>query len=431
LERGNINRLVESLIIFFISYHKEKRQKMKAIVVIMDGAGDRPIKELEGKTPLEAAKTPNLDRMASSGINGVMDSITPGVTPGSDTSHLSIFGLDPKQYYHGRGPLEVLGVGVNLKKGDVAFRANVGTVENGKVIDRRAGRIESTVEFCKELDGIQIEDVTIILKPSAWYRAALVLRGPGISDKVGSNDSKKTDVPIQEVKPLDGSPEAKKTARILNQLSKLSNEKFENLSINKNRIKEGKLPGNILLFRGAGHYEPAPTLEEKFGIKSACIAGGGLYKGIARYMGMDVIDVPGATGKYDSDFTVKTKKAKQIIKDYDFLFIHMKATDSAGEDGNYELKTEMLEKMDIALGELLDIPDCIIIVTADHTTPCELKKHSYEPVPIVMMAPGIRVDDVVKYSERSCAKGGLLRIKGCDIMPIVSSHMGVAKLYGA
>ncbi len=403
---------------------------MKAILVIMDGLGDRPIKEFGGKTPLEYAQTPNLDALAKRGVCGIMDPIKPGITPGSDTAHLSIFGLDPHKYYHGRGPIEACGAGVRLEHGDIAFRANMGTVDdNMVVIDRRAGRIESTVELCKELDGLKIDGVQIILKPSTWYRAALVLRGRGISDKVTGNDSKKTNVVVQEVRPLDDSKEAKKTANVLNKLTRISHERLESLELNRKRIEEGKLPANILLFRGGGQYVPVPTIKERYGMRCACIATG-LYRGIGAFLGMELIDVPGATGRYDSDFSAKTRRAVEIIDEYDFIFIHMKPADSAGEDGNPELKVEMIERMDEAMGELLDF-DGLVVSTADHSTPCELKKHSYEPVPIVIAGPGIVMDDVKRFGERSCSKGGLHRIRGLDLMPIIASHTGFSKLYGA
>jgi 2,3-bisphosphoglycerate-independent phosphoglycerate mutase len=404
---------------------------MKAIFVVMDGLGDRPIKEFGNKTPLEAAKKPNMDALAKRGICGMMHTIGPGITPGSDVAHLSLFGLDPHKHYHGRGPIEACGAGIPLKEGDIAFRANAGTVDGKMVItDRRAGRIDSTAELCKELDGAKIDGVEIILKPGAWYRAALVLRGKGLSDKVTGNDSKETGVPIQEVKPLDNSKEAKKTAAVLNKLSRLSYEKWKGHAYNERRIKLGKLPGNILLFRAPGRYAPVPTMEERYHIKCACISGGGLYNGVGRFLGMEIISVPGATGSYTSDFAAKTKKAMEIIKDYDFVFIHMKPADSAAEDGNAKLKKEMIEKFDQAIGELLDF-DGLVILTADHTTPCEMKKHSYEPVPIVIAGPGIRTDDVAEYGERACAKGGLGRIKGLDLMPMVANHMGFSKLFGA
>lgn len=404
---------------------------MKAMLVIMDGVGDRPIRELGDKTPLEAAESPNLDELAKRGITGLMDSIAPGITPGSDTSHLAIFGLDPNKYYHGRGPFEAFGAGLKLEHGDVALRANAGTVDaNMKITDRRAGRIESTEELCRILDGIEIEGVRVILKPGAWYRAALVLRGEGLSDRVSPNDPKNVGGRVLEVKPLDDSREAKRTAGVLNRFTQMSHERLGGLELNKKRESEGKPPANMILFRGAGKYHSVPTLKERYGIKSACIAGGGLYKGIGAFMGMDLIDVPGATGRYDSDFSAKVNKALEITKDYDLIFIHMKPTDSAGEDGNYELKIEMIEKMDKALRPLLDF-EGLIVVTGDHTTPCELKKHSYEPLPIVIKGPGVRTDKVASFDERSCAKGDLHRIRGLDLMPIMTSHMGFGKLFGA
>lgn len=404
---------------------------MKCIFLVIDGLGDRPIPELGNKTPLESAKTPNMDKLAREGICGIIDTISPGITPGSDTAHLALFGLDPHKYYSGRGPIEACGVGLMLKEGDIAFRANAATVDSDmNVIDRRAGRIESTVDLCKELDGTVIDGVEIILKPSAWYRAALVLRGKGLSDKVGGNDSKETGEPPKTVIPLDDSKEAKKTAKILNKLSKLAYEKFKSLELNKRREEEGKLPANMLLFRGAGKFEPIPQLKDKYGMSGACIAGGGLYKGVGAFLGMDIIDVEGATGKYDSDFSAKTTRALDLADKYDMVFIHMKATDSAGEDGDFKLKKEMIERMDSAVGKLIGF-EGLIVICADHSTPCEIKRHSYEPVPLLMCGPGLRVDDVKEFGERQCAKGGLCRLRGLDIMPIISAHTGHSKLYGA
>jgi 2,3-bisphosphoglycerate-independent phosphoglycerate mutase len=404
---------------------------MKAILIIMDGLGDRPIKEFGGKTPLEAAKKPNLDRLTARGITGMMQTIGPGITPGSDTSHLAIFGLDPEKHYHGRGPIEACGAGIELRHGDIAFRGNAGTVDEKFIVkDRRAGRIDSTVELCKEIDGMKIDGVEIILKPGAWYRAALVLRGSGLSDKITGNDPKDVNVPLMQVKPTDSSKEAKKTADVLNKLSRITYEKWNGHPYNKKRAAEGKLPGNILLFRAAGQYVPVPTIEDRYHIKSACITGGGLYDGIGRFLGMDVIRAPGATGSYTSDFASKVRTAKAALKDHDFIFIHMKPTDSAGEDGNPKLKKEMVEKMDAAIGGLLDF-DGLIVVTADHSTPCELKGHSYEPTPLLMAGPGIRTDIVKEFGERACAKGDLGIIHGLDLMPIITNHMGLAKKYGA
>jgi len=398
----------------------------------MDGIGDRAIPELEGKTPLEAANSPNLDKLAKEGITGLYYSIKPGVIPGSDTAHLSIFGLNPYKHYHGRGPMEAMAVqDLVLSPGDIAFRANVGTVdENMMIKDRRAGRIESTDEFCRALDGIVIDDVRVFMRPGTWYRASLVLRGSGLSDKVSPSDPHVPDQKVMQVKPLDKSLEAKRTADVLNKFTEIAYKKLKDLEINKKREQEGKLPGNMILFRGPGRYVPVPTFKERFGIKAACIAGGGLYRGIARLAGMDIIDVEGATGRYDSDFKAKTKKAMEITKDYDLVFIHMKATDSAGEDGNFQLKKEMVEKMDEAFGELLDF-EGLIIVTGDHTTPCELKAHSYEPTPVLMRGHGIRVDEVDEFSEKACTKGGLHVLVGMDLMSIASSHMRVRKMFGA
>lgn len=402
---------------------------MNCVIVIIDGLGDRPIKEFKNKTPLEYANTPNLNKLASNGITGLMHPIKKGIIPGSDTSHFSIFGVDPEKYYSGRGPIEALGANIKIKNGDIAFRANLATVDSNLVLkDRRAGRIDSTKEFCEALDGMNIDGVEIIVKPSSWYRAVVVLRGNGLSDKISSTDPKLTGCRILDSKSINSTKEAKKTADIINKFVLFSYEKLKDLKINKERESKGLLPGNILLPRGAGKFNKIPTLKERYGISSACVAGGGLYKGVGRYLGMDVIEVEGATGRYDSDYDAKVSAVNKATKEYNLVFLHMKAIDSAGEDGNPRLKKELIEKVDRAISKLQSE---LILVTGDHSTPCELKRHSYEPVPILICGSGIRTDGVKKFGERSCMQGGLGHITGLDVMSILMSHAGFSSLYGS
>jgi 2,3-bisphosphoglycerate-independent phosphoglycerate mutase len=206
---------------------------------------------------------------------------------------------------------------------------------------------------------------------------------------------------------------------------------LKNLEANKQRIKEGNPPGNYLLVRGAGYVADTPSFEKKYGLKAACIAGAGLYKGVARLLGMDGIKAEGATGLPDTNVESKFKTAIKALGQYDFIFIHVKAADSLAEDGNFKAKKEFIERIDKAAKVLLGLEDTLIVLTADHSTPCKLKMHSGDPVPVLMNGPGVRVDDTKEFGERSCAKGGLGHIKGLELMPEILNIMGKAPLIGA
>ncbi len=403
----------------------------KVLLVSLDGLGDRPIKELKGKTPLEAAKKPNLDRLAKEGITGLMNTVGVGVRPGSDTSHLCMLGYDPKEYYTGRGPIEAAGVGIDIRPGDVALRGNFGTVDNGFIKDRRAGRILDVSELCKALDGMEIEGVKFIVKAGTGHRAAVVLRGKGLSSRVSEADPHVAGAKVDEVRGLDGSPEAAFTARVLNEFMEKSRQLLEGHALNRQRVEHGKLPANFLLLRGAGVVPKLPSFKEKWGLDAAGIAGGGLYKGIIRLLGMELIPVKGATGLPDTDVKAKFAAAREALKTHDFVFVHVKGTDVFGEDGNWKAKKEFIEKVDKGLKEVMGLKDVFIAVTADHSTACCFKAHTADPVPLVIRGEGVRVDDVKAYGERACAKGGLGRIQGLQLLSTLLDLMGKTHLYGA
>ncbi|MBI5765624.1 2,3-bisphosphoglycerate-independent phosphoglycerate mutase, partial [Candidatus Falkowbacteria bacterium] len=305
----------------------------KVFFVICDGLPDRPIKELGNKTPLEAANTPNLDKIAVDGISGMMHTINIGVRPGSDTAHLSIFGYDPYVYYAGRGPYECAGIGMEVLKGDVAFRANAGTInENGILIDRRAGRIESTKPIVDFLGEIEIEGVKFIMKESLGHRLGLIMRGKNLSANISDQDPHITGSAPHIVKPTDETAEAKFTADILNKFNDLVIEKLKNFSLNEQRRGQGKLPANIILFRGAGSIpDRLLSFKEKYNLNTAFVAGAPMYRGMAKILGMDIIDFDdgsGVTGLSDSNLEFKINKAIEIAKNYDFVFVHIKAADS-------------------------------------------------------------------------------------------------------
>lgn len=402
--------------------------------MIMDGMADRPLEDLGFKTPLEGADTPNMDKLAETGICGIMDTIKPGIRPGSDTAHISILGYDPYVVYTGRGPFEAAGVGLDVLEGDIAFRCNFSTAnDEGIILDRRAGRIrERTEELASSINSIDIDDVEIIFKESTGHRAVLVLRGNGLSDKVSAADPKHDGKEWTKVKPLDQTGEAQKTADILNQVVERSYELLKNHPLNLERIDNGENPANIILPRGAGAVPNVQPFYDKYGLKAACIAETGLIKGIGKIMGMDIIDIDGATGGVDTNLdNIAQGILDTASKDYDFLLINVDGADEAGHDGNAKDKLEFIERADAVVGKLRDLDDFYFILTADHSTPISVMDHTGDPVPLVINGPDIRVDDVVEFNERSATQGGLCRIRGSDIMNILMDLMNKSAKFGA
>ncbi|OQD59733.1 phosphoglycerate mutase [Methanobrevibacter arboriphilus JCM 13429 = DSM 1125] len=415
---------------------------MKGMILIMDGLGDRPLKDLNGMTPLQAAKTPNMDKMAEKGINGLMDSIKPGIIPGSDTAHISILGYDPYEIYTGRGPFEASGVGVDILPGDIAFRCNFSTADSNKIItDRRAGRIrDGTKDIINTLNGMIIEgyeDVKIIFKESTGHRAVLVLRSEGhesLSDAVSDADPKNEGKPPKTVFPTDDTKEAVRTADILNKIVDTSYEMIKDHPVNQEREKNGEPPANIIVPRGAGAVPEVESINEKYNLNSLCIAETGLIMGIGRFAGMDIIEVEGATGGTDTNLD---NIIDEIVKhatgnEYNFLLINIDGADEAGHDGSFEEKLEFIEKVDkIVIKKLLEIEDCYIILTADHSTPISRMDHTADPVPIIINGPEVRIDNVKEFNEIEAHKGGLCRIRGSDVMDILMDLMNNSSKFGA
>lgn len=396
---------------------------------------DRPLEELGYKTPLEAAKTPNMDKLAKTGICGIMDPIKPGIRAGSDTSHISILGYDPYQVYTGRGPFEAAGVGVDVLEGDIAFRCNFSTAnDDGIIIDRRAGRIrEGTDELAEAINSITLEDNTeIIFKESTGHRAVLVLRGKNLSDQVSAADPKYDGKKWTKVLALDDSKEAQKTAGILNEVVEKSYQILKDHPLNQKRLENGENPANIILPRGAGAVPHVQAFSDKYGLKGACIAETGLIKGIAKIVGMDIVDIEGATGGIDTNLgNIVQGILDTSSEDYDFLLINIDGADEAGHDGNTKDKLEFIQKADEVVGKLNAMEDFYFILTADHSTPISVKDHTGDPVPLVINGPEIRVDDVESFNERSASKGGLCRIRGSDIMNILMDLMNKSTKFGA
>jgi len=412
--------------------------KNKYVLIICDGIGDLPIPELGNKTPLEAAFTPNLNRLAKNGKTGLMYVLGKGIRPNSDDAHLVLFGYDLKKDSPGRGPIEAAGVGIKLQEGDIAIRANLATVDKDlHVVDRRAGRIEDCSEFIKELDGIEIDGVKFILKPGTGHRITLIMRGRGLTDKISNSDvhyvtgDKVVEdwegLPVNTIRPLEDSLEAKFTAKVLQKFLEIAHEKLEKNPLNTERERNGLPRGNYLLTREPGYFKKLPSFQEKYGLSACCIAGAGLYKGLGVLMGMDLIDVPGATGLPNTDVEGKIQAAKEEIKKYDFVFVHIKPTDIFGEDGDCQGKKDFIEKIDRAL-DLLEDTGAAICVTADHSTPCTIRDHSADPVPVLIYGGGpafVPLSGTTarqgKFGEKFCQKGSLGIIEGKDLLKILLS----------
>ena len=413
---------------------------MKAILVICDGMADRPIKELNWKTPLEAARKPSLNQIAKTGICGIMDPIAPGIPPGSDTATLAMLGYDVLKVYSGRGALEAIGSGINVLPSDVAFRCNFATVNEGLIVlDRRAGRIanEDAAKLAESLQKIRLEKSSIefVFKNTIQHRAALVIHGrPKLSTAISDSDPEKVGVKVLEIKPLDESPEARLTAKILNELMDKFRKVLENHPVNKERSKRKLLPANIILCRSAGTVPSIKPLSEVYGVNAACIAATSLIRGVCKVAGMKLIDVKGATGTPQTDFMAKAKATIQTLKTNDFVVLHVKATDVASHDGGVKQKIELIEKIDRMLGYMLnniDLSSTCLAVTADHTTSSITQNHEGDPVPLAITGPYVRRDDVEEFDERSCAKGGLSRIRSRDLLPILMNLLGKTRKFGA
>jgi len=398
---------------------------MNALLVILDGVSDRGT-----ATPLSTAKTPQLDALAKTSCCGMMYSIGRGVLPGSDTSHLAIFGYDPHEYYKGRGTFEALGAGMSMSHGEVAFRINLATVsESMAVEDRRAGRDPYLMDqIFAEMNGLQIEDVTVNLMHTVEHRGAMTLSGPGLSYRITNADPHETGAKVCTVEAL--APEAEKTARVMNEFTRLSYEKLSVCEANRLRREKGLKPANIMLARGAGYFEAVEPFEKRFGMKAMCVAGGALYRGVARYVGMDIVDVQGATGTTETDLKAKANACLAAREHYPFVFCHIKGTDSCGHDGEFDKKRDFLERVDSEFIPLVAGQFDVIVITGDHSTPVSVKRHSADPTPLLFWHADCRTDACRRFTEAECAAGALGVLQGIHVVPLIQDYLDVAHMYG-
>jgi 2,3-bisphosphoglycerate-independent phosphoglycerate mutase len=385
----------------------------KIVLVVADGLGGLPV-EPGGKTELETARTPNLDACAREGITGLSIPVLPGITPGSGPGHLALFGYDPLEYQIGRGILEALGINFQVGPRDVATRGNFCTVDDkGLITDRRAGRptTERCVAMCKKLQQVKVPGVEVFVEPVREHRLVVVFRGDNLGDKVNDTDPQKVGAA-----PLHAAGEdepAQNTARAVNAFV-----------TEAARILKADAPTNMVTLRGFARYPKIATVQDVYGLKAACIAVYPMYKGLARLVGMDVVDA----GASLSD---QIETLKKLWDKYDFFFLHYKYTDSTGEDGNFGAKVEMIERLDIELPRIRSLNPDVMILTGDHSTPSKLKSHSWHPVPVVLTARTVRPDNVTEFGESYCLRGGLGQFEAKYLMTLAMAHALRLGKYGA
>jgi 2,3-bisphosphoglycerate-independent phosphoglycerate mutase len=409
-------------------------------MVIIDGLGDRPIDEFGGLTPLEAARTPCFDALARGGITGLMDPLSPGVRVGTDVGHLALFGYNPLKVYWGRGPIEAVGIGIELSPGDVALRCNFATVdENLIVIDRRAGRIRHTDELAAALDGMALGNgVSATFKPATEHRAVLVLSGERLSAEITNSDPgpAKEGFPIREVAPRrPHAPLAEKTARAVSEFVKRSHDILRGHEINRERAAKGLLPANVVITRGAGMAVKMRSLTERFDIKGCCVAGESTVIGIARMSGFKVLTSERLTANIDTDLDEKAMLTLKGLEESDFVVTHIKGADLMAHDSKPREKLAFLERTDKMLQKIIDglenPQEVYIAITADHSTPCSIREHSADPVPVLIHGEGTLTDAVETFGERTCARGGMCRIMANDFLLSILDLMGVTYRFGS
>ena len=396
--------------------HLAESTPSKIVFLVMDGLGGLP-HPVTGKTELESARRPNLDKLAKEGICGLSTTVSAGITPGSAPGHLAIFGYNPLEPKHqiGRGVLEALGIGFDLKNGDLAIRGNFCTIDKaGLITDRRAGRIptEKCAELCAKLSKIKVAGVETFVQPVKEHRFVLVFRGNNLVDDFNDTDPQKLGVaPLQAVA---NRARAKKTASVVNEFLDSAR-----------KVLADEHPANMVLLRGFSKYPPGvPPMSEVFKLKPAAIAVYPMYRGLAKVVGMDILQA-GSTIK--DEFSAVAKNYDK----YDFFFIHIKGTDSAGEDGDFARKVSVIEEVDRELPMLIDLKPDVIVVTADHSTPALLKAHSWHPVPFLLHSKWCRRDSVQEFSESACSHGALGVFPAIDIVPMALANALKLEKYGA
>jgi 2,3-bisphosphoglycerate-independent phosphoglycerate mutase len=398
----------------FVHMTKISRSSPSRIVfLVMDGVGGLPHPET-GKTELESARKPNLDRIARESLCGLTDPVSPGITPGSAPGHLALFGYDPVRYEVGRGIVEALGIDLDLKPGDVAARGNFCTVDdNGIITDRRAGRLstETNAELCRLLSDIALQGTGLSVVPVKEHRFVLILRGEGLSPDLTDSDPQQAGLAPRKVQAL--SQQAQRTADIANEFVSQANTRLRNES-----------SANMVLLRGFSRRPTIPSIPEIYRLNPAAIAAYPMYRGLARLIGMKVLP----TG---DSIRNQVDTLRRHYDDHDFFFVHYKQTDSRGEDGDFQAKVRSIEELDSVVADMLRLDPDVLIVAGDHSTPATLAMHSWHPVPFMLRSRWCRHDDVSEFSERACLAGGLGRFPATEIMPLAMANALKLDKFGA
>lgn len=385
----------------------------KIVLLVMDGLGGLPHPET-GRTELEAAYTPNLDKLARESMCGLTVPVAPGITPGSGPGHLALFGYDPVRFQVGRGVLEALGIDFDLQPGDVAARGNFCTVDDrGIVTDRRAGRIDSErcTRLVAKLQGIQVDGVQVLVEPVREHRFLVVFRGQGLSDRVADTDPQREGVP-----PLPATATAPEGERTAGLVARFVEEAARRL--------RDEAPANMLLLRGFAVRPHWPTVQEVFRLRAAAVAYYPMYRGLGKLVGMHPL--PSGPRLEDAVASVREHWER-----YDYFFVHYKATDTAGEDGDFDRKVEAIEAADRAIPALVELDPDVLIVTGDHSTPAVMAGHSWHPVPFMMRARWARADECDAFNEVALQRGILGTFPAVDVMPLALAHARRLKKYGA
>lgn len=391
---------------------------MKYIIVVPDGASDYPIDELGGKTPLEVADTPYMDALAKRGLLGRVKTIPRGYIPSSDVANLSLMGYDPQEYYSGRGPLEAANLGIELGDDDLAFRCNLITEGQGKLLDYSAGHISSKEAKIIMADiNKALGDKTLEFYPGTSYRNLMVFRG---GKRLGL-DKLKYFAPHDILNKSIAKHLSKgKAGKVIIDLMERSKAVLENSEINKVRIDLGESPANMIWLWGCGPKPSMPSFEEKYGLKGAVVSAVDLIKGIGKIVGLDVLEVEGANGYYDTNYLGKAQAALKALEKYDFVFVHIEATDEASHNQDLRMKLACIERIDrMVVGEIvskLQDKEFKILITPDHPTPLSKRTHTDEPVPFLISGTDIQSGGFSGYSEVEAQNSSLYFDKGVDLL---------------
>ena len=385
------------------------------VLLIMDGIGDVRHPDFGMKTPLEVAETPNLDELSPRSALGRVIPVDYGITPGSGPAHLGLFGYDPREVIIGRGVLEAVGIEMDLQFGDIAARCNICTIEDGIIVDRRAGRpeTEESAEKCELLQEEipEIEDCEVHIKAGKGHRFAVVFRGPGLAEGVTDTDPHEDGEPLHEAKATR--PEAEKAARIVG--------KFQQRAL---EVLEGHEPMNAILCRGIAELPDIAGMEDRFSLKSAAIATYPMYRGLAKLAGMDLLET-GQTVEDEFNTYLESRK------DYDYHFIHVKKTDEGGEDGDFDKKVQVIEETDAALPMILDAEPDVLAITGDHSTPCCMKLHSWHPVPLLLHSSRCDASGIKRFEELSCSRGPLGIFPARHLISLMLANAALLDKFGA